>query len=108
MDAGNEPTNDRERAFCEAVQHYASDGWNPNYPKQCTVEIGNERLTLRAVCLLVIANDRVLPERTIVQLVESLPDRHKAFHEMLVRAPTYLAGAQCLALLMDEREEASR
>jgi hypothetical protein len=103
-----QPADDYERAFCEAVERYSAGEWSPGRPDHPQIAAGRNRHSTRGICILVLANPRTLPERTIDQLFQTMHAQHDRLRQGLRELPTYAAGAMCLIELMDEREAAVR
>jgi hypothetical protein len=101
-----DPTDDSERAFCEAVQRYAADEWSPAIPDQRMVIFEGKPHSIRDVCRRVSSNSNELPNASVLQLFGSMRVQHDKLREKFGRFPYYSTGAECLLRLMDEREQA--
>lgn len=93
-----------ERAFCEAVERYAMGQWSPAAPGECTVRVRDKYYSMREISLLVRVDKEPLPEKTLVQLLQSMHAQHDWFRERLAESPLYSLGAQCLIALLDDHE----
>jgi hypothetical protein len=71
--AQDESTHNLERAFCEAVERYALGEWIPAVPDECRVSIRQKDYSIREICLLLLTNDRPLPEKTAPNFFRTCP-----------------------------------
>ncbi len=78
----------------------------PAIPEQPRVGVGRNLYSIRGVCVLVLGNNRELPDEIVVKLFRSMHAQHDRLREKLGMHSTYLIGARCLLELMDEREDA--